>query len=367
MSGTTRAAIATTFYGGGAVISRGGFPFQNEQDTFESVGLGREGGGPRTDVLSTREAVLDVFPHNLGYFVFGRHTGFAIYFFPGVMAVLLFLLGDARSGDVAVADVCRRAWDRRSCCCSTCRSRTRAAAARSAIAISSAVTAFLFLVPPLQTAVQQPRREASAHCLSRRSCRIRSLRRFHPYEHSKTGLYRWLPTELTMVNDLPVNTAARLGCVSRLAAHRRCSRISSTTTSTTAKAMRSGCAASRAPICCCARRSYRDRRGRCQGRSLHIAQADGILETGPKPNRVVISTGGDRRIIDMAPSSQQTVDWRCRTACRTKYDPVSDQLRVHLSTISSSSGFVPMFENGANDSRFLGVMVRLVPTYGAAQ
>jgi hypothetical protein len=25
---------------------------------------------------------------------------------------------------------------------------------------------------------------------------------------------------------------------------------------------------------------------------------------------------------------------------------------------------VPMFENGANDSRFLGVMVRLIPTYG---
>jgi hypothetical protein len=31
--------------------------------------------------------------------------------------------------------------------------------------------------------------------------------------------------------------------------------------------------------------------------------------------------------------------------------------------ISSSTGFVPMFVNGANDSRFLGVMVRIVPTY----
>ena len=30
-------------------------------------------------------------------------------------------------------------------------------------------------------------------------------------------------------------------------------------------------------------------------------------------------------------------------------------------------GFVPMFETGANDSRFLGVMVRLIPTYGPAQ
>ena len=45
-----------------------------------------------------------------------------------------------------------------------------------------------------------------------------------------------------------------------------------------------------------------------------------------------------------------------------KYDPrLPDQLRLHAVTISSSSGFVPMFENGANDSRFLGVMVRLIP------
>jgi hypothetical protein len=35
---------------------------------------------------------------------------------------------------------------------------------------------------------------------------------------------------------------------------------------------------------------------------------------------------------------------------------------VYRLTISYSSGFVPMFENGANDSRFLGVMVRLIPT-----
>jgi hypothetical protein len=33
-------------------------------------------------------------------------------------------------------------------------------------------------------------------------------------------------------------------------------------------------------------------------------------------------------------------------------------------SISSSSGFVPRIETGASDSRFLGVMVRIVPTYG---
>jgi hypothetical protein len=50
-----------------------------------------------------------------------------------------------------------------------------------------------------------------------------------------------------------------------------------------------------------------------------------------------------------------------------KYDPRFPTNYVYLVTISSSTGFVPMFENGTPDSRFLGVMVRLVPTYGDVQ
>jgi hypothetical protein len=32
-------------------------------------------------------------------------------------------------------------------------------------------------------------------------------------------------------------------------------------------------------------------------------------------------------------------------------------------SIESRSGFVPLFQTGSSDSRFLGVMVRLVPLY----
>ena len=65
-------------------ISAAVFRIQNDQNTFDTVGLGRDGGGVLTDVLLTSDALLEVFPHNLGYFVIGRHTGFAIYFFPGI-------------------------------------------------------------------------------------------------------------------------------------------------------------------------------------------------------------------------------------------------------------------------------------------
>ena len=47
-----------------------------------------------------------------------------------------------------------------------------------------------------------------------------------------------------------------------------------------------------------------------------------------------------------------------------KYHPDFPTNYVYMVSISSSTGFVPMFESGASDSRFLGVMVRLIPTYG---
>ncbi len=142
-----------TFYGAGGVNFRGGFPYQNDQTTFDTVGLGRDGGGVLIDVLFTRDALLEVFPHNLGYFMFGRHTGFAIYFFPGLMAVLLFL--------AATRDRAMWQW------------LTLAAGVGSAVVLLiympftwsggggpvgnryflGTYGVFLFLVPPLQTAV----------------------------------------------------------------------------------------------------------------------------------------------------------------------------------------------------------------------
>ena len=93
----------------------GGFPYQNEASTFDSVGLGRVGGGS-FDVLFTRDALLEVFPHNLGYFLFGRHTGFADLFLAGADGDPAVPGRDARSRDVAVAHAGGRRRSPRSCC-----------------------------------------------------------------------------------------------------------------------------------------------------------------------------------------------------------------------------------------------------------
>ena len=69
-----------------------GYPFANTWETFDNIGpvRGREDlliG----DVLVNTHSVT-VFRHNLWYFLVGRNAGVLPYFFPGVVAVVLFLV-----------------------------------------------------------------------------------------------------------------------------------------------------------------------------------------------------------------------------------------------------------------------------------
>ena len=57
--------------------------------------MARETNRVPVEVLTTRDAFVQVFRSNLVYFFFGRHTGFVPYFFPGAVAIVLFLLARA--------------------------------------------------------------------------------------------------------------------------------------------------------------------------------------------------------------------------------------------------------------------------------
>ncbi len=356
-----------TFYGTGDGRFAGGFPYQNEANTFESVGLASVGGGS-FGVLFTRDALLEVFPHNVAYFLFGRHAGFALYFLPGLMAVLLFL--------AATRDRAMWQW------------LTLIAGVMTAVVLLlympftwsggggpvgnryflGTYGVFLFLVPPMQTAVGGLLAAGLSALFVSPIITGPFFATRNPAEHAKTGLFRWMPTELTMVNDLPINVVPSrirqpLGGSPPILAYFIDDNIYN----------REGDAfwvkgESTADILLRARiQTEADAAGVEMSRSLRVEKLTVILESGPKPNRVVISTGGDRRLIDLAPGSQQTVELAMPHGMPYKYDPRFPTNYVYFVTISSSTGFVPMFESGAPDSRFLGVMVRLIPTYGAAQ
>jgi hypothetical protein len=356
-----------TFYGAGDGTFTGGFPYQNETSTFDSVGLGRVGGGS-FGVLFTRDALVEVFPHNVGYFLFGRHTGFVPYLFPGVMAILLFLL--------ATRDRAMWQW------------LTLGAGVITAAVLLiympftwsggggpvgnryflGTYGVFLFLVPPMQAAVAGLLTMTISALFVSTIISGPFFATRNPAEHAKSGLFRWLPTELTMVNDLPINVVPSrirqpLGGSPPVLAYFIDDNVFN----------REGDAfwvrgESSTDILLRARiQPEADAAGVETSRSLHIQKLTAILQTGPRANRVVISTGGDRRVIDMAPSSQETIELAMPHGMPYKYDPRFPTNYTYMVSISSSSGFVPLFENGANDSRFLGVMVRLIPTYGDSE
>lgn len=352
-----------TFYSIDGTGFEGGFPYQNDQATFDSVGLARVGGGA-FEVLFTRDALLEVFRHNLAYFLIGRHTGFAIYLFPGVLAILLFL--------AATRDRAMWQW------------LTLAAGAGTAIVLLlympftwsggggpvgnryflGTYGIFLFLVPPLMTAVPGLIAMGISGLFVMPIVTGPFYATRHPAEHSKTGLFTWLPTELTMVNDLPVNVLPPrirqpLGGAPPVLAYfiddnvynREGDAFWVKGESTADIMLRAPIAPESAAL------------NLQQPASLEIERLTVILETGPRPNRVTIDAGSGEHVIDMPAGSQHTVDVEMTHGIPYKYHPDFPTNYVYMLRIASSTGFVPMLETGANDSRYLGVMVRLIPQY----
>ena len=347
-----------TFYSG-----EGGFPFQTDQQRFDTVGLDRTTNRVPIEVLTSRDAVVDVFRHNLAYFFVGRHTGFAVYFFPGMMAILLFL-GATRD---------RATWQW----------LTLGAGLGSAVALLlympftysggggpvgnryflGTYPVFLFLMPPLQRAGSGLITMAVSALFTAPILANPFYASFHPAEHSKGGLFRYLPTELTLVNDLPVNvtptrTRQPLGGTPPVLAYFIDDNVYGregdafwVRGESTADVML------RAPI------DIETTAPVSVNRSLRIDRLEVHLETGPKNSRTRVSTGGESRILDMAAGTRQVFSIAMPAGVPYRPDPRFPTNYVYMISISSSSGFVPMFEDGARDSRFLGVMVRIIPHY----
>ncbi|HEY8549886.1 MAG TPA: hypothetical protein VIL35_08035 [Vicinamibacterales bacterium] len=79
-------------YQGGAARKTfyGKFPFETPDSTFEALGISVTTNAPVVDLVREREVMVPRFLANASYFLVGRHTGLAPYFFPAV--VLLFCL-----------------------------------------------------------------------------------------------------------------------------------------------------------------------------------------------------------------------------------------------------------------------------------
>ena len=342
----------------------GGFPFQTAQHSFDTTGMIRETNRVPVEVLATGNALLEVFPRNLAYFFFGRHTGFVPYFFPGAVAMVLFLLG-ARQ---------RPLWQW----------LTLAAGLGSAIGLIlympysysggggpvgnryflGVYPVFLFVTPPLLGAAAPIAAVVGGAIFTAQLITNPFTSSFRPAEHVKAGPYRWLPAEMTLLNDLPMNVTALkvkqpLGGVPPVSAYflddnaypREGDAFWVRGRSRAEFMLRSPIVTAIAPD------------GREVHRSQRILRLDVQLETGAEANRVTVDAGTGKHTVDVPANDSRTITIPMPAGVPYHVDPQFPMNFVYTMSIASETGFIPMFWSGGGDARYLGIRVRLVPHY----
>jgi hypothetical protein len=342
----------------------GGFPFQDERHTFDTTGIIRETNRVPVEVLTSANALLHVFRRNLGYFFFGRHTGFVPYFFPGAMAIALFLAG-ARH---------RPLWQW----------LTLAGGLGSAIFLIlympysysggggpvgnryflGVYPVFLYLMPPLTSLVAPLVTVGVSAIFTAQLITNPFTVSFRPAEHVKSGPYRWLPAEMTLLNDLPMNVTPSkvkqpLGGVPPMTAYF----LDDNAFRPEADSWFWVRGHSRAEFMLRAPVVPEQNSAGQTPRSLRILRLEVQLETGDVPNRVTVDAGTGAQIVDIAAHDRRSITVAMPDGVPYHLDPQFPMNYVYSMAIASESEFIPMFSGGGGDPRNLGVRVYLIPHY----
>jgi hypothetical protein len=218
VAGLVAVATAAALFGVNAIVT-GEFNYQGGdrkrfvgEFPFETQGQTLWHDESHSAVMSTNDSdaenVLKDFPyrfaHNVEYFLVGRHFGFVPYFFPGVVAVGLWLVSRERT----------RPW----------RWLTFLAVAASAAALlvfapftwsggggppgnryfMSIYPALFFVTPPLGSAVPALLAWVGGALFTAKMLVNPFAAAKFPNDTTEKGFARVLPVELTMANDLPV-------------------------------------------------------------------------------------------------------------------------------------------------------------------
>jgi hypothetical protein len=338
------------------------FPFQTPDATFDKLGEVRATDGLLTEVIFNRDVLTTVLPWNVLYFLVGRHTGLVPYFFPGVAVLVAFLLAGRQRREPFQWLVL-----------------VTLALAAVALLVYMPFTysggggpvgnryfmgyyaLFLLLVPAALTPRLAVLAAAGGALFTAQLVFNPFFTSFFPATHPKYGPFRWLPIELSLVNDLPVNvTPSRakqpLGGEPPVQAYFLDDNAYN----------REGewfwvRGESRADLILRApARPHPD--GAFTTLALEALEIE--LANGPAPSVVTIDTGAERLRVEPGASNSQTVRVAMPEGFPYKAVPGQPMNRVYAISIAASHGFIPMFdEAGQRDNRFLGTRVRIVPVY----
>jgi hypothetical protein len=343
-----------TFYGST------GFPFQRPDLTFDTTGMSRTTNAVPTDVLFNADALTRVLPRNVGYFLFGRHTGLVAYFFPGALSIVLLL-------------VSRRAW-----AALPWAATVSVALAGLALIVYMPYTysggggpvgnryfmglyaLFLFATPPLRSIWPAVVALAIGSMFTAQLVLNPFYSSFYPAEHPKRGLFRLLPVELSLINDLPMNvTPSRAkqplaGDPAVLAYFLDDNAYNREGEWFWLRGGEEAQLILRAPAKLRADGGYD---------SLQIRRVTLELRAGEVANRVTATSDAQAVTFDLGQGSNGSVGLAMPAGL--PYRPVPGQPTnfVYLLRIRTVNGFTPFFSSGSRDTRYLGAMVRIVPSY----
>jgi hypothetical protein len=193
------------FQGGDRNTYYSAFPFLTASTGFD-VGLDRATNEVLTDIVFDPTVFWSRLGWNLMYFVIGRHSGLLPYFFPGLFAVVAFLWPRTR----------REGWQWLV---------ALAAAAQVLLVVvwipynyfggggvlgnryfMSTYGLLLFLLPPIESVGVSLVPWFIGSLFTAQIVLNAFSASFNPAEHAKSGPLRLLPVEMTMLNTLPITT-----------------------------------------------------------------------------------------------------------------------------------------------------------------
>jgi hypothetical protein len=322
------------------------FPFQTPTSDFDIVPKTHGRDEAMTDVIFNPAVVWTNLAHNVGWFFVGRNAGLIPYYFPAVFALLAYAVGARR----------RPLWQ-----------HFALLGAVSQIAVMivgvpytwnggggsvgnryfmGAYGAFLFLIPTISRPGVALVPWIVGAVFTAPLVLNPFVTSFTPGDHAKSGFFRLLPVELTLVYDWPINNQAE--------------RV---------------------------RVWFGDNpRGSSPGFQIYFlddnafiegdgsfwvkgdSRAEFVIKTdrpmkrlvltiaaGPKPVQVEATLAGRGQEIAIAPEQSQQL-----TFAMGEGFPYQGTWPVWTASISADSGFVPIFYGHPKDARYLGV--RVVPT-----
>jgi hypothetical protein len=324
------------FQGGERRTYYTGFPFMDPTMGFE-VGMGRATNEVLTDILFDKDVFWSRLGWNLVYFFVGRHSGMLPYFFPGLVALAVFLWPRTRRlgwqwlvfAAVVGETLLQLVW-----LPYTYYGGPGVLGSRYYMNIYGLQ---LFLLPGLSSVALALLPWVVGSVFTAKITLNPFYSSFHPHEHAKAGPLRWLPIERTLINDLPINV--RVDRVRQLFGQ-----------------------GPRFQIYFLDDNAYpRDGdsfwiRGQSRADLLFktpepVRQLRLAVDNGPVPTNVRVTVDG--RVVEATLGRNES------TVVQVPVGPGSPYLgtRVWVVTIAVDSGYVPLFDVGGEDVRYLGVKV----------